>query len=134
MRCGCFRIEGREFDADESCTLPSVCEMSDTRTDSQETANADAHCRFAFHQVDPACSGDLQCRVGSRAQPRSCSRRKPRPLIGPCGSGHRQQRVGRDEAIAEADTLLLTVPNTLGVEYNAHVIESTLTQVAPALG
>src|SRR5690349_23888640 len=26
-----------------------------------------------------------------------------------------------DEAIAEADTLLLTVPNTLGVEYNAHV-------------
>ena len=29
-----------------------------------------------------------------------------------------------DEAIAEADTLLLTVPNTLGVEYNAHVIES----------
>jgi alkanesulfonate monooxygenase SsuD/methylene tetrahydromethanopterin reductase-like flavin-dependent oxidoreductase (luciferase family) len=39
-----------------------------------------------------------------------------------------------DEAIAEADTLLLTVPNTLGVEYNAHVIESILTHVAPALG
>jgi alkanesulfonate monooxygenase SsuD/methylene tetrahydromethanopterin reductase-like flavin-dependent oxidoreductase (luciferase family) len=39
-----------------------------------------------------------------------------------------------DEAIAEADTLLLTVPNTLGVEYNAHVIESILTYVAPALG
>ena len=39
-----------------------------------------------------------------------------------------------DEAIADADTLLLTVPNTLGVEYNAHVIESILTQVAPALG
>jgi alkanesulfonate monooxygenase SsuD/methylene tetrahydromethanopterin reductase-like flavin-dependent oxidoreductase (luciferase family) len=39
-----------------------------------------------------------------------------------------------DEGIAEADTLLLTVPNTLGVEYNVHVIESILTHVAPALG
>jgi len=39
-----------------------------------------------------------------------------------------------DEAIAEADTLLLTVPNQLGVEYNAHVIEAILKQVAPALG
>jgi alkanesulfonate monooxygenase SsuD/methylene tetrahydromethanopterin reductase-like flavin-dependent oxidoreductase (luciferase family) len=39
-----------------------------------------------------------------------------------------------DEAIAEADTLLLTVPNQLGVDYNAHVIEAILTQIAPALG
>jgi alkanesulfonate monooxygenase SsuD/methylene tetrahydromethanopterin reductase-like flavin-dependent oxidoreductase (luciferase family) len=39
-----------------------------------------------------------------------------------------------DEAITEADTLLLTVPNQLGVDYNAHVIESILTHVAPALG
>ncbi|MFZ3483244.1 LLM class flavin-dependent oxidoreductase [Sphingomonas sp. 3-13AW] len=39
-----------------------------------------------------------------------------------------------DEAIAEADTLLLTVPNQLGVDYNAHVLEEILTQVAPALG
>ena len=39
-----------------------------------------------------------------------------------------------DEAIAEADTLLLTFPNQLGVDYNAHVIEAILTQVAPALG
>jgi alkanesulfonate monooxygenase SsuD/methylene tetrahydromethanopterin reductase-like flavin-dependent oxidoreductase (luciferase family) len=39
-----------------------------------------------------------------------------------------------DEAIAEADTLLLTVPNQLGADYNAHVIESVLTHVAPALG
>ena len=38
-----------------------------------------------------------------------------------------------DEAIAAADTLLLTVPNQLGVEYNAHVIESFITHVAPAL-
>jgi alkanesulfonate monooxygenase SsuD/methylene tetrahydromethanopterin reductase-like flavin-dependent oxidoreductase (luciferase family) len=39
-----------------------------------------------------------------------------------------------DEAIAEADTLLLTVPNQLGVEYNAHVLDAILTHVAPALG
>jgi alkanesulfonate monooxygenase SsuD/methylene tetrahydromethanopterin reductase-like flavin-dependent oxidoreductase (luciferase family) len=39
-----------------------------------------------------------------------------------------------DEAIAEADTLLLTVPNQLGVDYNAHVIEAILKHVAPALG
>ncbi len=40
----------------------------------------------------------------------------------------------QDEAIAEADTLLLTVPNQLGVDYNAHVIEAILTHVAPGLG
>ncbi|EMO7187493.1 LLM class flavin-dependent oxidoreductase [Pluralibacter gergoviae] len=40
----------------------------------------------------------------------------------------------QDEAIAEADTLLLTVPNQLGVEYNVHVIESILKLVAPAMG
>ena len=39
-----------------------------------------------------------------------------------------------DEAIAEADTLLLTVPNQLGVDYNVHVLEAILTHVAPALG
>jgi hypothetical protein len=38
-----------------------------------------------------------------------------------------------DEAITEADTLLLTVPNQLGVAYNAHVIEAILTHVAPAI-
>jgi alkanesulfonate monooxygenase SsuD/methylene tetrahydromethanopterin reductase-like flavin-dependent oxidoreductase (luciferase family) len=44
------------------------------------------------------------------------------------------EQLRQDEAIAEADTLLLTVPNTLGVEYNVHVLESILTHVAPALG
>jgi alkanesulfonate monooxygenase SsuD/methylene tetrahydromethanopterin reductase-like flavin-dependent oxidoreductase (luciferase family) len=39
-----------------------------------------------------------------------------------------------DEAIAEADTVLLTVPNQLGVAYNTHLIESILKHVAPALG
>ncbi|GAW48301.1 MULTISPECIES: LLM class flavin-dependent oxidoreductase [unclassified Nocardioides] len=42
--------------------------------------------------------------------------------------------LAEDEAIAAADTLLLTVPNQLGVDYNAHVIESLLTHVAPGLG
>jgi alkanesulfonate monooxygenase SsuD/methylene tetrahydromethanopterin reductase-like flavin-dependent oxidoreductase (luciferase family) len=39
-----------------------------------------------------------------------------------------------DEAIAEADTLLLTVPNQLGIDYNAHVIEAILKHVAPGMG
>ena len=39
-----------------------------------------------------------------------------------------------DTAVAAADTLLLTVPNQLGVDYNAHVIESILRYVAPELG
>ena len=44
------------------------------------------------------------------------------------------EQLRKDEAIAEADTLLLTVPNQLGVAYNAHVLEAILTSVAPALG
>jgi alkanesulfonate monooxygenase SsuD/methylene tetrahydromethanopterin reductase-like flavin-dependent oxidoreductase (luciferase family) len=44
------------------------------------------------------------------------------------------EELAKDEAIAEADTLLLTVPNQLGVDYNAHVIEAILKHVAPPLG
>lgn len=44
------------------------------------------------------------------------------------------EQLKEDEAIAEADTLLLTVPNQLGVDYNAHVIEAILKHVAPAMG
>jgi alkanesulfonate monooxygenase SsuD/methylene tetrahydromethanopterin reductase-like flavin-dependent oxidoreductase (luciferase family) len=44
------------------------------------------------------------------------------------------EQLRNDEAIAEADTLLLTIPNQLGVAYNAHVMEAILTTVAPALG
>jgi len=40
----------------------------------------------------------------------------------------------QDTAIEAADTLLLTVPNQLGVDYCAHVIESVVKHVAPALG
>ncbi|PRD55655.1 LLM class flavin-dependent oxidoreductase [Phyllobacterium myrsinacearum] len=44
------------------------------------------------------------------------------------------KELAQDEAIKEADTLLLTVPNQLGVDYNAHVLEAILKHVAPALG
>jgi alkanesulfonate monooxygenase SsuD/methylene tetrahydromethanopterin reductase-like flavin-dependent oxidoreductase (luciferase family) len=44
------------------------------------------------------------------------------------------EQLKADEALAAADTVLLTVPNQLGVDYNAHVLESILTHVAPALG
>jgi alkanesulfonate monooxygenase SsuD/methylene tetrahydromethanopterin reductase-like flavin-dependent oxidoreductase (luciferase family) len=44
------------------------------------------------------------------------------------------EELRKDEAIAEADTLLLTVPNQLGVAYNVHVLEAILTHLAPALG
>ncbi len=44
------------------------------------------------------------------------------------------KELAKDEANAEADTLLLTVPNQLGVDYNAHVIEAILKHVAPGLG
>ena len=42
--------------------------------------------------------------------------------------------LAKDEAIQEADTLLLTVPNTLGVDYNVHVLSTILEHVAPGLG
>ena len=44
------------------------------------------------------------------------------------------EQLRADEAIAAADTLLLTVPNQLGVDYNARVLEAILEHVAPALG
>jgi len=44
------------------------------------------------------------------------------------------EQLKEDTAIAAADTLLLTVPNQLGVDYNAHAIESILRHVAPELG
>jgi alkanesulfonate monooxygenase SsuD/methylene tetrahydromethanopterin reductase-like flavin-dependent oxidoreductase (luciferase family) len=43
-------------------------------------------------------------------------------------------QLAQDEAIAAADTLLLTIPNQLGVDYCAHILDALLTEVAPALG
>jgi alkanesulfonate monooxygenase SsuD/methylene tetrahydromethanopterin reductase-like flavin-dependent oxidoreductase (luciferase family) len=44
------------------------------------------------------------------------------------------KELSEDEAIQEADTILLTIPNTLGVDYNVHVLSSILKHVAPGLG
>lgn len=44
------------------------------------------------------------------------------------------KELAKDEAIQEADTVLLTIPNTLGVDYNVHVLDSILKYVAPGLG
>jgi alkanesulfonate monooxygenase SsuD/methylene tetrahydromethanopterin reductase-like flavin-dependent oxidoreductase (luciferase family) len=44
------------------------------------------------------------------------------------------KQLADDEAIAAADTLLLTVPNQLGVDYNAHLVDSVLRHLAPELG
>ena len=39
-----------------------------------------------------------------------------------------------DAAIRSADTLMLTIPSQLGVEFNLRVVESFAKYVAPALG
>jgi alkanesulfonate monooxygenase SsuD/methylene tetrahydromethanopterin reductase-like flavin-dependent oxidoreductase (luciferase family) len=44
------------------------------------------------------------------------------------------EQLAQDEAIAAADTLLLTIPNQLGVDYCAHVLDSVLSDIAPELG
>ncbi len=44
------------------------------------------------------------------------------------------EQLAADEAVEAADTLLLTVPNQLGVAYNTHLLNSMMTHVAPGLG
>ncbi|SFT08818.1 hypothetical protein [Sphingobacterium wenxiniae] len=44
------------------------------------------------------------------------------------------RELAMDEAIREADTILLTIPNTLGVDYNVHILSAILEHVAPDLG
>ena len=44
------------------------------------------------------------------------------------------EQLAKDEAIQAADSLLLTIPNQLGVDYCAHVLESFAKHVAPGLG
>lgn len=43
------------------------------------------------------------------------------------------EELSRDEAVRAADTLLLTVPNQLGVEYNARLLQTVMREIAPAL-
>jgi alkanesulfonate monooxygenase SsuD/methylene tetrahydromethanopterin reductase-like flavin-dependent oxidoreductase (luciferase family) len=42
--------------------------------------------------------------------------------------------LARDAAVQAADTILLTVPNQLGVEYNAGLLRTIAEEVAPAIG
>src|SRR5690242_4108205 len=44
------------------------------------------------------------------------------------------EELARDVAVQAADTLLLTVPNQLGVEYNARLLETIAKEIAPAIG
>jgi len=39
-----------------------------------------------------------------------------------------------DAAVQAADTVLITVPNQLGVDYNTHLLESIVKLVAPGAG
>lgn len=40
----------------------------------------------------------------------------------------------KDAAVREADTVLLTVPNQLGVDYNAHLLQTVAEHIAPVIG
>ena len=44
------------------------------------------------------------------------------------------QELAGDVAVQEADTLLLTVPNQLGVEYNTRMLATIAREIAPAIG
>jgi hypothetical protein len=44
------------------------------------------------------------------------------------------EELAKDAAVQGADTLLLTVPNMLGVDYNARLLETIVRDVAPAIG
>ncbi|MBJ8339405.1 LLM class flavin-dependent oxidoreductase [Antrihabitans sp. YC3-6] len=44
------------------------------------------------------------------------------------------EQLRADAAVMSADTLMLTIPVALGVDFNAHILESFATHVAPALG
>ena len=44
------------------------------------------------------------------------------------------EELARDVAVQAADTLLLTVPSQLGVEYNAAMLETIAREIAPAIG
>ena len=70
------------------------------------------------------------------AGPGRLPRRRPRPIRQEL---HRRARRGRrrpaeDAAVAAADTLLVTVPNQLGVEYNTRLLAAIAEHVAPAIG
>ena len=44
------------------------------------------------------------------------------------------EQLARDEAVRAADTVLFTVPNQLGVDYNARMLATIARDIAPAIG
>jgi alkanesulfonate monooxygenase SsuD/methylene tetrahydromethanopterin reductase-like flavin-dependent oxidoreductase (luciferase family) len=44
------------------------------------------------------------------------------------------EELAQDVAVQAADTILLTVPSQLGVDYNAHMLETIARDIAPAIG
>ncbi len=44
------------------------------------------------------------------------------------------EELAQDAAVRAADTLLLTVPNQLGVEFNARLLQTVADHIAPAIG
>ena len=48
--------------------------------------------------------------------------------------GQLVQELARDAAVAAADTLLVTVPNQLGVDFNVRLLEAIFRELRPALG
>lgn len=44
------------------------------------------------------------------------------------------EQLRTDAAVHDADTVLVTIPNQLGVDYNAHLLETIVQQIAPDLG
>jgi alkanesulfonate monooxygenase SsuD/methylene tetrahydromethanopterin reductase-like flavin-dependent oxidoreductase (luciferase family) len=44
------------------------------------------------------------------------------------------EELAKDAAVQSADTLLLTVPNMLGVDHNARLLETLARHVLPAIG
>jgi alkanesulfonate monooxygenase SsuD/methylene tetrahydromethanopterin reductase-like flavin-dependent oxidoreductase (luciferase family) len=44
------------------------------------------------------------------------------------------EELARDAAVRAADTLLLTVPSQLGVDYNAAMLETIARDIAPSIG
>lgn len=43
------------------------------------------------------------------------------------------EELARDEAVQAADTVLLTVPNQLGVDFNLKMLETIVKEIKPAL-
>src|SRR5216683_1674563 len=88
------------------------------------------------HGRTPGTSVSLACRSAAVSS-RSSTIATARAIFGRSYAAEPDvlvKELAGDEAIKAADTLLLTIPNQLGVDYNAHVLESILKYVAPELG